>query len=283
MNWLRSLMRTLMTAGRLGWAIESNWADPFLFVTYQVVRPLFGAFILVFMFKVVTGQSTTDLTFAQLYVGNAFFILVIQAINGVGQVIFFDREHYEMIRYIYLAPMGLGTYLTGRGLSKILATTAAVGVTLLVGYVVFDITLMLPAASIPYLLLVLILGIIAMTAIGIMLAAVTMVTAHHGFGMAEGASGVLFLLCGAVFTIDILPKWVVAIAHATPLTYWLEGIRRVLLGVPFIESLAALSNSQILWRLTWTTAVAVTAAGLTLWGAERLALATGKLDLKTDH
>lgn len=41
---------------RLGWAIESNWTDPFVFMTYQIVRPLFSALILVLMFKVVAGR-----------------------------------------------------------------------------------------------------------------------------------------------------------------------------------------------------------------------------------
>ena len=283
MNRLRSITRSLATAGRLGWAIESNWTDPFVFITYQVVRPLFGAFILVFMFQVVTGQPTTDVLFAQLYVGNAFFILVLQAMSGVGRIIFEDREHYQMIRYIYLAPVGLGTYLTGRGLSKIAATLAAVGITLVAGYLLFGISLQMTLGNIPYLAIALVLGIAAMMALGIMLAAVTLVTAQHGFSMADGAGGVLFLLSGAVFSVDILPRWVVAISHVLPLTYWLEAIRRVLLGVPFVESLSALSDGEILWRLTWTTGATVILAGLILWGAERLAVATGKLDLKTDH
>ena len=283
MNRLRTIARSLATAGRLGWAIESNWTDPFVFVTYQVVRPLFGAFILVFMFRVVTGQPTSDLLFAQLYVGNAFFILVLQAMNGVGRVIFEDREHYEMIRYIYLAPVGLGTYLTGRGLSKIAATTAAVGITLVAGYLLFGISLHLPPGNIPYLAVALLMGIASMMALGIMLAAVTLVTAQHGFSMADGAGGVLFLLSGAVFSVDILPRWVVAISHVLPLTYWLEAIRRVLLGTPFIGSLSSLSDSQILWRLTLTTGATIMLAGLMLWGAERWAVATGKLDHKTDY
>jgi ABC-2 type transport system permease protein len=283
MNRIRRLSRTLLTAGRLGWAIESNWTDPFVFMTYQIVRPLFGAFILVFMFKVVTGQATSDLTFAQLYLGNAFFILVIQAMNGIGLVIFEDREHYEMIRYIYMAPIGLGVYLTGRGLAKVLATTAAVVFTLIAGYLLFGISIHVALADLPYITASMILGITAMLAIGVLLAAITMVTAQHGFTMAEGASGVLFLLCGAVFTVDILPQWVIGISHALPLTYWLEALRRSMLHAPFIESLSALSNGDILWRLTWTTGVTVGAAWLILWAAERLALATGKLDLKTDH
>jgi ABC-2 type transport system permease protein len=283
MNRLRNIARTLLTAGKLGWAIESNWTDPFLFITYQIVRPLFGAFIIVFMFKVVTGADTSDLSFAQLYLGNAFFILVIQAMNGIGLVIFEDREHYEMIRYIYLAPIGLGIYLTGRGLSKVLATFAAVIITLIAGYLFFGITVHVALADLPYLLVAMTLGIVSMLAIGVLMAAITMVTAQHGFTMAEGAGGLLFLLCGAVFTIDILPQWVIGVSHALPLTYWLEALRRVLLQAPFIESLSMLSNGEILWRLTWTTALTLGTAWLTLWGAERMALASGKLDLKTDH
>ncbi len=286
MSWIKRLQSALhgmLTAGRLGWAIESNWTDPTLFLTYQVVRPLFGALIIVFMFKVVTGQPASDIAFAQLYVGNAFFILVIQAMTGVGQTIFEDREHYEMIRYIYLAPLGMGTYLVGRGLAKVFATTAAVALTLLVGYVAFGISYSATWVDIPYIVVAMICGIAGMMAIGIMLAAVTMVTAQHGFGIAEGASGLMFLLSGAVFSIDILPGWVAAIARAQPLTYWLEVLRRALLHQPFIESLSAMSNAAMLWRLVWVTALTVTVAAVALKSAEWLALSTGKLDLKTDH
>ena len=119
--------------------------------------------------------------------------------------------------------------------------------------------------------------------LGIMLAAVTMVTAQHGFSMAEGAAGLLFLMSGAVFSIDILPDWVATIARAQPLTYWLEALRRALLHEPFVQSLAALSDGALLWTLTWTTTVTLAVAFVALKGAERLALSTGKLDLKTDH
>ena len=283
MNSVKVLTRSLWTAGRLGWAIESNWTDPFVFMTYQIVRPLFGALILVFMYKVVTGQPTSNVAFAQLYVGNALFLLVIQTVASIGQLVFELREHYEMIKYIYLAPVGLGVYLTGHGLSKVLSTTAAVAMTLLVGYLVFGISYQLTLGGMAFVAVEMILGIVAMMAFGIMLAAVTMVTAHHGFSMAEGAAGVMFLLCGAVFSIDILPDWVAAIGRMIPLTYWLEGLRRALLGAPFIGSLSHLSDAQILLRLSWSTAITVAVAWLALTGAERLALATGKLDQKTDH
>ncbi len=32
--------RSFRTAAWLGWQIESNWADPFLFAVYSIVKPL---------------------------------------------------------------------------------------------------------------------------------------------------------------------------------------------------------------------------------------------------
>jgi ABC-2 type transport system permease protein len=37
----------------LGWQIESNWTEPFLFAIYSVIKPVAGVLILVFMYLVV--------------------------------------------------------------------------------------------------------------------------------------------------------------------------------------------------------------------------------------
>src|SRR6266478_1770863 len=39
----------------VGWKIESNWTDPVLFATYQVIRPL--ASLLIVAFIVIIGAS----------------------------------------------------------------------------------------------------------------------------------------------------------------------------------------------------------------------------------
>ena len=282
-NRILARTRLLLTSGRLGWAVESNWTDPFVFMTYQIVRPLLGAFILVVMFKVVTGQPASAPAFAQVYVGNAMFMLVVQVLFGIGIVIFEDRERFEMLRYIYLAPMGLGTYLTGRGLAKTLATTAGVVVTLLVGSLMFGIRYDMALVDIPYFAATLVLGIMAILAVGVGLAGIELVTSREGFGLSEGVASVLYLLSGAVFTIDILPRWMVSVGHVLPFTYWLEALRRSLLHAPYIGSLAHLSNAQILLRLSWTTAATVLICWATLAITEHYAVASGKLDQRTDH
>ena len=46
--------RSLKAATWLGWQIESNWTDPFLFAVYSIVKPLTSAGILVVMYAIVT-------------------------------------------------------------------------------------------------------------------------------------------------------------------------------------------------------------------------------------
>lgn len=275
--------RQFWAAVRLGWAIESNWTDPFVFMTYQIVRPLFGTLILVVMYRVIRGAQTDSMTFAQIYVGNAFFILVLQSILIIGLIVFEDRERYEMFRYIYLAPIGLGSYLLARGASHIAATSASIVLTLLLGIFGFGVQMHLGLTEVPYFLATLFLGITATLAMGLILASSTMLLAHHGQSMPEGVVGVLFLVSGVVFPVDILPGIFADIGRWLPWTYWLEGTRHVLLGASFNSSLAGLSDGMILLRLCLLTgAISALAAGV-LFGAQRIAVARGKIDEKTDH
>ncbi|HWO58119.1 MAG TPA: ABC transporter permease [bacterium] len=275
--------RQFWAAVRLGWAIESNWTDPFVFFVYQVVRPLFGALILVVMYKVIRGGADDPLGFAQIYLGNAFFILVMQSILVIGFIVFEDRERYEMIRYVYLAPIGLGPYMLARGASHVAATSAAIILTLLLGVFGFDLRMHLALSELPYFAATMALGVAATLAMGLILAAATMLLAHHGQSMPEGVVGALFLLSGVVFPVDLLPGAFAELGRLLPWTYWLEGTRHVLLGAPFNSSLAGLSDAQILQRLALLTVGIALTAALALRGAQYLAIARGKLDEKTDH
>src|SRR5262249_16226803 len=53
---------------------------------------------------------------------------------------------------------------------------------------------------------------------------------EHGMFLSEGVAGALYLLSGAVFPLDVLPGWLRGLGMALPPTYWLEGVRRSLLG-----------------------------------------------------
>src|SRR2546425_6732820 len=46
---MNTYWRTFKTAAWLGWEMDSNWTEPWLFVIYSIVKPVAGAFILIFM------------------------------------------------------------------------------------------------------------------------------------------------------------------------------------------------------------------------------------------
>jgi ABC-2 type transport system permease protein len=54
--------------------------------------------------------------------------------------------------------------------------------------------------------------------------------ARQGMFLSEGIAGILYLLCGVVFPLAVLPKVLQYVSLVLPPTYWLEGMRRALLG-----------------------------------------------------
>jgi ABC-2 type transport system permease protein len=63
----------------------------------------------------------------------------------------------------------------------------------------------------------------------------------------EGLAGALYLFSGAIFPITLLPRVLQPIGFALPMTYWLELLRRALLGpgAAAFPTLAAFSNAQL--------------------------------------
>src|SRR3989454_940013 len=81
--------RTFKVAAWLGWEMDSNWTEPWLFIIYSIVKPIAAVFILVLMYVVFAaiGNIRPQPLFDFMYVGNAFFIFVGSTLFGTFQVI----------------------------------------------------------------------------------------------------------------------------------------------------------------------------------------------------
>jgi ABC-2 type transport system permease protein len=273
--------RSLRVAAWLGWQIESNWTDPFLFAIYSIVKPVAGALILVFMYMVVAQGGLNNPLFPQIFLGNAFYIYVGAILMGVSWAVIDDREHYGMLKYMYTAPLNIYFYLLGRGVAEGIVATIAVTITLFFG--IFALGLEISPVRINWALLglSLIFGLGGLAFMGILLGGVSLITARHNFYIGEAVAGALYLLCGAVFPIDVLPKPLQLIGQALPLTYWLESLRRALLGRGVGEILASLSNEVLVFILAASTMVlAVISLAFYRW-AEHTAKEKGLIDMQT--
>lgn len=283
-------LRTLRLAAWLGWQLETNWASPWLFAIYMVIKPVTGSLMLVCMFyaaRYATGGRVPAEFLPYLYVSNACFGLVGTVTFGLSYAVVTDRERYRMLKYVYLSPVNFQTYFAGRGLARVAEGMVGAALNIAVGLALFaDMRGAMGAGGIDWLWLAVFLavGVAMLWAAGMILAGACLNLSRNGMFLSEGISGVVYLLSGVVFPIGVLPVWVQWIGLSLPTTYWLEGMRRALMG-PVPESapilrgpLAAWTNADLALMLLATTAGLV-AFALWFWKwNERRAWQLGKLE-----
>ena len=251
------MWRSFKVAAWLGWQITSNWTDPLMFAIYSIIRPISHAAILVVMYGVITGGNFSNPLFAYIYLGNAFYTYVFTVMNGVSWAVIDDREHYRTLKYMYVAPIRIPVYLLGRGVAGFLTASLSVLITIVAGVVFLHVSFDPLQANWPLFFLSLFIGVVMLALMGLLLAAVSLLVVRHSGFLAEGVSGVLFLFSGAIYPLEVLPKWLQPVGFAIPITYWLELMRRSLVGnvAQAFPTLARFSNLQLLGILVGLTIV----------------------------
>lgn len=249
--------RTIKAAAWLGWQIESNWTDPLTFFIYSVVKPLSSAAILVVMYSVITGGAFDNPLFPYIYLGNAFYIYVAAMLNGIAWSVIEDREQYRMLKYIYIAPVHVPMYLLGRGFAKFIFASLAVFITITVGVLFLNVPLDLAQVDWPLFLVSLVLGLVLLAMMGLTLGSVILLVVNNVYFVGEAVAGALFLFSGAIFPLDVLPAWLRPVGFAVPISYWLELLRRALVGqlAENFPTFNAFSNAELLGILAGLTAL----------------------------
>ena len=280
---MKRLWEVLRASAWLGWQVEANWADPFLFVVFAIAKPLSTTLILFFMVRVVSQGHATAEAFLFLFLGNTFFLYVTEVLIGISWAVFRDREDYETLKYIYVAPLHLLPYLLGRGATKMATATLGVVVALLFGRFVLGLPIGGATTNWAALVLATAVGLISVAWLGIILAGASLIVARHSINLNEGLSGLFYLLSGAVFPIQILPKWIQSISLVLPFTYWLELIRRLVTGKSYAAPLLGTSDAG-LWMVLCLSTVGIALVAM-LWfrWCEGVARSRGLIDWKTNY
>jgi ABC-2 type transport system permease protein len=249
--------QSFRTATWLGWKIESNWTDPFLFFIYSIVKPITGASIVVIMFSVITHSDFSSPMFAYMFIGNTFYQYVAAIMTGVSWAIVDDREHYRTLKYIYTAPVHIPLYLIGRGVARFLTATFAVIILMVFGIFILHIPIQLVNVNWGLFLLAMALGAIMLSMIGLLLAGIALNTVRQNFFIGDVVAGSFFLLCGVIYPLDILPNGIRQIGYFIPVTYWIELIRRSFVGniAQAFPTFTQLSDLQLVLILLGTAVI----------------------------
>ncbi len=279
------MWRSFRMASWLGWQIESNWADPFLFAVYSFAKPLAGAAILVVMYSVITQGDFDSPIFPYMYLGNAFYIYVGQLMTGISWAVIDDREHYKTLKYIYAAPVNFPVYLLGRGVARLLIASISVVVTILFGVFFLHLNIDFSAVNWPLFLVTLLIGVFMLSLMGLILAGAMLLLVHHMWELGGAVAGALYLFSGAIFPLSVLPAFLRPIGYLMPITYWLELLRRSLVGsvAQAFPTLAGFNNSQLMGiLLALTIAFAFISVGSFRW-CENKARERGVIDVVTNY
>lgn len=278
---LRAFARRLRTAAWLGWQVESNWVDPFLFAVYAVVRPLAMAMILAGIYWAVRGRTVGAPAFAALYLGNAFHVYVQQVLVGMGYVVVEEREEFETLKYVYASPVGFVTYLGGRGSVKLVLATLSLVLTLAIGWWFVGVRWDWGHVQWLPLFATWAIGLVAVVELGFLMAGFALLLPRIAINVNESMVVALYLLCGVIFPLDLLPAWMQPVAMALPFTWWYEALRRFVLGHGASPRLGTLPDAVLVGALVLSTAVFSLIARRGFHALEHRARKLGRLDQTT--
>lgn len=284
-NHLPIYSRSFRIAAWLGWQIESNWTDPFLFAIYSIIKPLAGAAILVVMYSVITSGNFASPIFSYIYLGNAFYIYVGSVMTGISWAVLDDREHYKTLKYMYIAPINIPAYLIGRGVAKFLVGSISVIITIVFGVLFLHVNVDPAAINWILFLVSLLMGVIMLAMMGLILAGISLLIVQHVWFIGDAVAGALFLFSGAIFPLEVLPSWLRPVGFIMPVTYWLELLRRSLVGhvAEAFPTLQSLSNLQLIGILLGLTIIFGIISFFTFRYCEHAAREKGLIDMVTNY
>jgi len=286
-NW-----RTFIAALRISWVMESDWTDPVLFLIYTVAKPLGSLLLLVAMLEIVGGSGKAELR-SFIVVGSVLWSIVLSGLSGPAWMILDAREFSQTLKYVYVAPASFLSGVLGRGVAQMAIGSMASVITLAVGVLVLGVPFALDRIDWPLLAATTVIGVPAILAIGLVLAAVCLQTRQESWSYPEAVGGALFLVSGVVFPLSALPMPVQAIGLLTPLSWWIEAVRRAAIpggiggiGGPgsvytSVTGMSSPSSAEIVIGLGATAGVACLAGLVAFRASERRARHRGLLDVTT--
>jgi ABC-2 type transport system permease protein len=259
----------------LGGVVERNWYLVKRYAWWEIAFFLWTAantLTIVFIGKGIEatgGEIDLERVTTQLLIG-----AVIWSYLGIIFEILVETVAWERwegtIEYTFMAPLSRPVHLVGMGLF-------AIGYGIVRAAIVFTVIaaffgLSMPDANFVAALLVLAVASISFIGIGMMAAVLPLISPEKGTQIGFVGQGILLVISGVYYPVEVLPGWMQALATVSPATYALDGIRDAILEG---DGITAMGDE--LWPLAVIGAVSIP---LGLWVfriGERHAKRHGKL------
>jgi len=237
------------------------WGWEIAFLVYSVAGALSISLIGV-------AADDTRLLFS-LMIGAIFWNYLSITFSWIAETIAVERWE-GTLEYTMMAPIRRWSHLVGSVAYAVMYGLVHTAVMLIVLTLFFGLDL--SHSNIPTAAAFMVIGSFSFVGIGMMAAILPLLYVERGAQMTFVLQSCLLLVSGVYYPISILPAWMQVLAHLSPATYILDGVRAALLDGVGITAL---------WYDVWpllVMGVAFIPIGLWSFGrAERYAKRTGKL------
>ncbi len=216
-------------------------------------------------------------------------MMILAVIRRLPQLLELQREHTwqplsaREMRDVTVGVVGLGSI--GRAVARFIIGTLAVVITIAVGALFFKLPLSAVQVDWGLFALTMALGLVSLLALGVAIGTWTISIRSEPWFVGEGFAAAFYLFSGAIYPISLLPTWLQPIGFALPITYWLELVRRSLLGQAAADAyptFAAWSNGDLLLALAGITVVLIGLAAMTFNYFDHLARERGLIDVTSN-
>ena len=266
--------------------MRQTWA--FIFRGFHLSRR-YLSWEIVFSFYALTTSATVALigVAAQDYqltltlvVGALLWNFLSKLYQEIAMSIAFERWE-GTLEYTFMAPVSRLVHLCGVSLSAMIYSLMHTAV-VLTGLLLFT-ELSLAGANLFGIVVVLMVSTLALIGLGLMAAVLPLMSPERGAEATNIFQGLLLLVSGVYYPVEVLPRWLQPLSYISPATYTLSACRK-LVGIGNIAStpqhLAGAPLSEVWPELLVLVLMGALMIPLGLWFFGRIELwakHTGKL------
>lgn len=249
-SW-RSHLRALWMIAVNNW--KHHWRYPLNAVS-DMLQPLVWLAPVYFMGQAFSvngraegfaGFAGTDDYMSYIILGTALTNFIMAVFWGMGFSLKWDMDG-GVLEANWMAPLPRPLMLVGRTLSSLATTTLTSLGMILIGALVWGFH---PTGNVLSAVLVAVPLLIGLYGFGFAFAALVMIL-REANTLVDSGSYVVMLLSGANFPVTVLPKWLLPLSLALPLTYGFDAVRAILLKtrtlLPLNVEIAILLASMVL-------------------------------------
>lgn len=251
----------------LGAQREPSW------IFFDVVLPLLGVAAYVYVYKFMNAPSEFV---GFVILGGAMTAFWLNILWSMASQLYWEKETGNLSLYL-IAPVSRLSILAGMAVGGLFFTTLRASSTLIIGIVVFSVTLSL---SSPIMLIAIFtVTMIALYGMGMMFASLYLLFGREAYHMSSLMTEPIYLASGLYFPVKALGYYAAAGASIIPITLGLDGLRQLFYPstsaeygfLPVELELAMLAGLSVLFLFL---------SKLSLDYMEKLGKTTGRLTLR---